>query len=317
MTLESYRNFVAIVDCGSIMAAANKLLIAQPSLSHQLKNIEKTYGVQLVIRGPRSIELTEAGRIFYKKAREICMLEESMRTSLTVAQTTYREQLRISIPAGSSRQYIQKLFSSFAEKNPDINYDMYEIPSDFVIPNVVNGITEIGLIRSSVPRYNNLLAFPYERENIVAVVPEGHPLSEGDTPLRVEDFINQPLAVPFDILNIIYAVFAQCTVMPNVSVITSTNGTAMEWAQTFGSGALVSYSEEYTRIPEGMVVRTIDHESMYVMSVFLVHKDRKLSETARLFLEEAGVFPEFAQGQRLKEKPVLAKRLSKKVKNKV
>ena len=48
MTLDSYRNFVTIVDCGSIVAAANKLLIAQPSLSNQLKNIEKTYGAKLL-----------------------------------------------------------------------------------------------------------------------------------------------------------------------------------------------------------------------------------------------------------------------------
>lgn len=41
MTLDSYRNFVAIVDCGSISAASKQLLIAQPSLSNQLKNIEK------------------------------------------------------------------------------------------------------------------------------------------------------------------------------------------------------------------------------------------------------------------------------------
>ena len=60
MTLDSYRNFVTIVDCGSIVAAANKLLIAQPSLSNQLKNIEKTYGAKLLLRGNRSLELTDA-----------------------------------------------------------------------------------------------------------------------------------------------------------------------------------------------------------------------------------------------------------------
>ena len=54
MTLDSYRNFVTIVDCGSIVAAANKLLIAQPSLSNQLKNIEKTYGAKLLLRGNSS-----------------------------------------------------------------------------------------------------------------------------------------------------------------------------------------------------------------------------------------------------------------------
>ncbi len=289
MTLESYRNFVAIVDCGSIMAASNKLLIAQPSLSNQLKNIERTYGAQLIVRGPRSLELTEAGQIFYNKAREICQLEENLRISLTAQQTSYREQLKISIPAGSSLHYIRKLFSSFAAKNPDISYDMYEIPSDFVIPNVLNGITEIGLIRASVPRYNNLLAFPYEREDIVAALPVNHPLASGNAPLQVTEFIGYPVSVPFDILNIVYTAFAQCTVMPNVSVITSTNGTAMEWARSFNSASIVSYSKEYTEVPADMVIRRIDHESMYVMSVFLIHKERKLSEIARMFLEEAGI----------------------------
>lgn len=289
MTLESYRNFVTIVDCGSIMAAANKLLIAQPSLSNQLKNIERTYGVQLVIRGPRSIELTEAGRIFYNTAREICQREERMRASLGSQQTLYRAQLKISIPAGSTRYYIGKLFSRFAAKNPDISYDVYEIPSDFVIPNVLNGITEIGLIRSSTPQYSNLRAYPYEKEDIVAVIPKGHPLSECQEPLQITDFIGYPLAVPFDILNIVYSVFAQQVVMPNVSAITSTNGTAVEWAKTFNSIALVSCLVSEMEEQQDMVVRRIDNESMYVMSVFLIHKDRKLSEQARMFLEEVGI----------------------------
>lgn len=49
MTLDSYRNFVAIVDCGSISAASKQLLIAQPSLSNQLKNIEKHMGLNSFI----------------------------------------------------------------------------------------------------------------------------------------------------------------------------------------------------------------------------------------------------------------------------
>ena len=55
MTLESYRNFVAIVESGSILAASNKLLIAQPSLSNQLKNIETYYGAKLLIRNRHSL----------------------------------------------------------------------------------------------------------------------------------------------------------------------------------------------------------------------------------------------------------------------
>jgi len=190
MTLESYRNFVAIVDCGSIMAAANKLLIAQPSLSYQLKNIEKTYGVQLVIRGPRSIELTEAGRVFYNKAKEICMLEESMRTSLTTTQAAYREQLKVSVPTGTNGPYLQTLFHSFVQKHPDVNYEICELPGNYVISNVIDGITEIGLVRSAVPSYSNLQTFPYRRENIVAVFPKDHSLAAENKPLAIADLMN-------------------------------------------------------------------------------------------------------------------------------
>ena len=75
MTLDSYRNFVAIVNCGSISAASKQLLIAQPSLSNQLKNIEKTYGAKLIHRGSRNIELTEAGRIFIQKPVKFVVLK--------------------------------------------------------------------------------------------------------------------------------------------------------------------------------------------------------------------------------------------------
>ena len=57
MTLESYLNFVTIVECGSILAASNQLLIAQPSLSNQLKNIESYYGTKLLIRNRHKLEL--------------------------------------------------------------------------------------------------------------------------------------------------------------------------------------------------------------------------------------------------------------------
>lgn len=160
MTLESYKNFVTIVECGSILAAANKLLIAQPSLSNQLKNIEKNYGTTLIIRGSRSIELTDAGRIFYQKAKQICQLEENLKNELANEKTLFTNLLKISIPAGNSAYFMHKFFDSFIEKHPKVNYDLYEIPSEFVIPNVLNRITEIGLIRSSIPGYGSLNIYP-------------------------------------------------------------------------------------------------------------------------------------------------------------
>lgn len=284
MTLDSYRNFVTIVDCGSIMAAANKLLIAQPSLSNQLKNIEKTYGAKLLIRGSRSLELTEAGRIFYKRAKEICQMEEGLRNELSNNRAGFSELLKISIPAGNSPYFLHKFFDPFIARHPKVNYDLYEIPSEFVIPNVLNGITEIGLIRSATPGYGALSIFPYEREDIVAVFPKNHPLAKKGALLSIPELKGYPLAIPFDCLDIIYTSFGHYLLSPNVSIITSPKTTAIEWARSFGSVALVSLTEEDIQELSDMEVRHISDENLYIMSAFLISKDYRLSDIAREFL---------------------------------
>lgn len=289
MTLESYRNFVAIVDCGSILAASKQLLIAQPSLSNQLKNIERTYGAQLIKRGSRSIELTEAGRIFYTKAREICRIENSISTSLQCQQAGYTDQLKISIPAGNSIHYIHNLFEDFVSHHPEINYDVYEIASDFVVPNVLNGITEIGLVRASIPQFGTLETFPYEKDDIVAVIPPDHPLSNETKPIEITEFSGHPLSIPFDISNIIYTVFGQHALAPNISIITSINETAIEWARTFNTVALIPYSDADISKTSDMVVRSINDPGMFITSVFLKRKDHTLSKAGKLFLQEIGI----------------------------
>ena len=143
MTLESYRNFVAIVECGSIMAAANQLLIAQPSLSNQLKNIEAYYGAKLLIRNRHKLELTDAGRVFYLHAREICQAEEKLQNEIHNKKTAFSELLKLSIPAGNSAYFLHHLFDDCRKAYPNVNFDFYEIPSDFAIPNVLNHVTEI------------------------------------------------------------------------------------------------------------------------------------------------------------------------------
>ena len=63
MTTTQYRNFVAVAECRSITGAAKELLIAQPALTNQIKRMEEEVGVPLFIRYPRSVELTDAGKV--------------------------------------------------------------------------------------------------------------------------------------------------------------------------------------------------------------------------------------------------------------
>jgi LysR family hca operon transcriptional activator len=70
MELRHLRYFVAVAEEGSLTLAADRRLhTAQPSLSRQIRDLESEVGVQLLIRSPRGVELTAAGRAFLDHAR--------------------------------------------------------------------------------------------------------------------------------------------------------------------------------------------------------------------------------------------------------
>src|SRR5438046_5276057 len=70
MELRHLRYFVAVAEEGSVtLAAARRLHTAQPSLSRQIRDLEREVGAQLLVRGVRGVELTAAGRAFLDHAR--------------------------------------------------------------------------------------------------------------------------------------------------------------------------------------------------------------------------------------------------------
>jgi len=69
---------ISHVECGSILAASQELMIAQPALSTQLKKLEEHLGVKLIDRGAKKLSLTGAGEIFYQKAQIICSMNQML-----------------------------------------------------------------------------------------------------------------------------------------------------------------------------------------------------------------------------------------------
>ena len=79
MTLQQLTYFLAATEHGSFSAAANHLLLAQPSLSDQIRRLEAELGVPLFVRAGRGVELTDAGRILRPYAeRVLADAEEAM-----------------------------------------------------------------------------------------------------------------------------------------------------------------------------------------------------------------------------------------------
>ena len=92
MELRVLHYFLAIAQEQSIVRAAESLHLSQPTLSTQIKNMEKELGKQLLIRGTkgsRKITLTEEGMILRKRAEEILDLVKKTECEITVRESIF------------------------------------------------------------------------------------------------------------------------------------------------------------------------------------------------------------------------------------
>lgn len=86
MDISQYKNFITIIESGTITLAASRLNIAQPALSNQIKNLENEFGAELLQkgRGHREVRLTGAGQLFYRQAKQYAACTKHCTAKLTI-----------------------------------------------------------------------------------------------------------------------------------------------------------------------------------------------------------------------------------------
>ncbi|WP_319532646.1 LysR family transcriptional regulator [uncultured Cohaesibacter sp.] len=102
MDIRQLRYFIAIAEARSISAAAQKLRIAQPSLSQHLVNMERELGVKLVERSARGSVLTNEGEILLGRAYEICQMVETCVSEIKELSGEVRGRVRFGMPPSVS-----------------------------------------------------------------------------------------------------------------------------------------------------------------------------------------------------------------------
>lgn len=289
MNLEYYKNFVAIVETGTISAASRALCIAQSALSTQIKILENEYGAQLLKRGARHIELTDAGQIFYEKAKTLCDLEDSTRKEIEDCVSGARGTLRIGFTPAPPDPFIYELLLNFREVYPQVNYEIHEANSDHAIQMLQEGTIEIGVIRfpSISPMIRVILAM---NEQMTAVFHRNNPWLSPDLesiPLKLLDGI--PLSMSKGFFH--QKILVDCMVAgfkPNIFSICNSRAVALMWASR-GSAVSIISSEPRADSPDNpMCYRPLQGSNMSTQRSFVVLKNKQLSITAQNFLDYVG-----------------------------
>jgi DNA-binding transcriptional LysR family regulator len=195
MELRHLRYFVAVAEDLHFSRAAERLNIATPTLSAQIRALESMLGAQLFVRTTRGVTLTEAGKRVLEEAR--LTLSQAERTRL-VGRHAGRGEVG-SIVLGyifgpSVGGFVSTALAEFRRSHPDVSFTLQKSETFPQLKALAEGTLDIGFMRTPAKYPSELAGFLVHTEELWLAIPEGHPLAAGDViapeQLACEPFIS-------------------------------------------------------------------------------------------------------------------------------
>jgi LysR family nitrogen assimilation transcriptional regulator len=189
MDLRQLRYFVGIVQAGSLARAADQLHVAQSALSYHLGSLESDLDRQLVTRGPKGIQLTEAGSILYRHAEAILRNLDFARQDVMSALNVPSGRVSIGLPHAIATILSYELFIRIRTIYPQIALHLSDGHSSLLHERLVNARLDIALLFADQPE-RGLAVEPLLMEELFYVT------ADPDTsPIRIADAAQRPLLV--------------------------------------------------------------------------------------------------------------------------
>jgi DNA-binding transcriptional LysR family regulator len=193
MELRQLRAFVEIVREGSFTRAAERLRIAQPAVSMGIRKLEEELELTLLHRKDKRVTPTAEGEVFLRHAERILDNCAAAQTEMAELRGLSRGEVRVGIPPMMSSYYFPRVIRDFRQRYPDLRLSVYGDGAARIQRMIARGEIDMGVIAGGkIP--HGLQSRRFLREEIVACLPEDHPLA-GKPGLRLEEFLGEPLVL--------------------------------------------------------------------------------------------------------------------------
>lgn len=290
MELRHLRYFLAVCEEMNFTKAAEKLLIAQPPLSRQIKDLEEELGTPLFVREHHALSLTEEGVMFRQYAERILSLSEKSIQEIKMMNTGLQGTLYIAGVEGKAPHIISSWISEFSKEYPDVEYSLWNGNSDDVNQRVKKGLCDVGVITEPYDP-NGIHSISIYEEPWVAMFSENHPLasicSQSDS-----DSIQLSMLADFDLiipsrdsrLREINDWFAPAGKRPRIRARIAHVINAYELCmQNLGVAIFPAAASDFA--PEGVIIKTITDPSVMAKYVCIYSAEHSMSPVARKFVE--------------------------------
>lgn len=266
MELRHLHYFVAVAEELHFGRAAERLHIAQPPLSQQIRSLEEELGVQLFYRTKRHVELTEVGQVFLQEARRTLAQAEQ---AVVAAQRAGRGELGrlvVSFVGSAVYEILPVTLRNFHERFPDVELHLRELTTAQQVRALRDGRIQIGFVRPPVGD-DTLQTETLFKEPLLVALPETHFLSnQAKIPteaLAHEHFILAPRHLGPGLYDQIISLCKQAGFSPNVTQEAIQMQTILGLVAAGLGVSLIPASARYLR-ERGIAYRELQHSNVEV-----------------------------------------------------
>jgi len=170
--------FATVADEQSFTRAAEKLRIAQPAISQQIRTLEEELEVKLLLRTKRSVRLTAAGQVFLREAKEILKRVEQSRTHARRAAQGATGTLSIGCFGWTASLFLPELIHAYRTRYPAVRITLDEQLPREQLEALEAGRIDVGFTRSlPKTKVSRFLQERVYRDRVVAALPNRHALA--------------------------------------------------------------------------------------------------------------------------------------------
>jgi LysR family hca operon transcriptional activator len=188
--LRHLRYFVAVAEEGSLTVAAQKRLhTAQPSLSRQIHDLELELGVQLLIRGPRGVELTASGRVFLDHARVALLQVDAAGEAARRAAQPLRTSFAIGFLTGYEMDWLPAVMEILHAELPSTEVIIHSQDSPDLAAGLIRGKIDLAFLRPE-KQAPGLKFRALRKDPLIVVMPHDHALTTRRS-IRPQDLTGQ------------------------------------------------------------------------------------------------------------------------------
>lgn len=186
--------FVAVAETRHFTHAAERVHVAQPSLSQQIKSLENELGAELFSRARGNVSLTEAGEALLPLARRILADAETARHEVQELVQLRRGRVRLGAPPSLCTGLLPEVLRTFHDLHPGIELLIEESGSHDLVRDLARGALDLALVVLPLPTPSPALStVELLQEDLVVVSSAASPAPR--RPVRIADLQGQPLVM--------------------------------------------------------------------------------------------------------------------------